>query len=165
MDDDGDMDAWLCTPEGVKWMMDRIEANLTTRARAVLQAEGAKVVPLQIPLQRAAFILASRGDELAAVHLAVVAGFDPSPDKTHAENLFEARFGIALWCAALDAHPGYLRDETWWRKIDPAGPEPEDVIAWFREIHAAMRGIERHLKTEMRKHGWRIEGPGPRAVP
>jgi hypothetical protein len=161
--DDGD---WPWTPEGVKWLVDEIEARLTRAARAVLQAEGVKVIPLQISLAQAAFIMASRGDELATVHLARVSGWDPSPDKTPAENLFEARFGIAVWCAALAAHPGYVRDETWWHKIDPAAPEQEDVIAWFRETHAAeMRGIERHLKTEMRKHGWRIEGPGPRAVP
>jgi len=161
--DDGD---WLWTPEGIKWMVDRIEADFSRRARAVLQAEGVTVIPLQMSLSQAAFILASRGDEAAAIHLAVVAGFDPSPDKTHAENLFEARFGIAIWCAALAAHPGYVRDETWWHKIDPTAPEPEDVIAWFRATHAAdLRGIERRLKTELRKRGWRIEGPGPRAVP
>jgi hypothetical protein len=55
-------------------MMDRIEADFSKRARAVLQAEGVTVIPLQISLAQAAFILASRGDEAAALHLAVVAG-------------------------------------------------------------------------------------------
>jgi hypothetical protein len=144
--------------EVVKQMMDQHEAILGARVRTVLQQAGVTAIPLHIPLWDAVEIMAPRGDELAQIILGVTIGFDPMPDRSYGENLFTVRRRALVWLAAAKASGGYvanrLRSEE---TVEEGVAKAQALIAEF-ETAQPMRvhAIERDLKAELRKRGWRV---------
>jgi hypothetical protein len=146
--------------EAVKQMMDQHEAILGARARTVLQQAGVTTIPLHIPLWNALSIMAPRGDELAQIILGVIVGFNPMPDRSYGENLFAARRRALVWMAAVKARPGCKHPSDWpvfAQTEAEVVSEAEALISQF-ETAQPMRvhAIERDLKAELRKRGWRV---------
>jgi hypothetical protein len=137
------------------------ERKLANKAREVLRARGAKVIPHEIDLWSAVLFLAPLGDEEAQELFGM--GLRNRPDHNSdsaplAEILFEDRRYAALLFAALDAHP----DHNWgtvvgWFFTHTEIAESARLVDWFCATHPMrMYRIERDLKTKMREQGWRV---------